>query len=637
MGESPRGQDDLEWSAAQSISQVSQHLGVARDVVRDYVNEERLFLGCVWRYSKQGQGGGGAKQGEGVAGGEGKGGGARSGGVEEQGAMHKGKPGQRKTGYWNRAQEKILRLHATMLRVNADNPGCATREPDYEAITRKISGLQGGRRVQAETVVRWFHRLPSLPLPLRAPATGLVVGAGARSVSDGSLSGRGLPMTAVEGKHDAEQDAASPVRSATPCLPSAEAAGSMGARTSVKQIQIGAQHSPPPCRLPAPTQVGELVPPQTEAREEDETMARLPPVLPTACSASDPGVWSRKEEQLGVEVARTHTDERRARGVLLIECDGGEQQLFESQTAAISATGLSPWHMSRACNANADRLDAVKGVLEWKGLRYYSCYVSLGEYAADREPPRTGADEAGARCTPSSPRESSRKTGSKQCKTRAEAALVSSQQQPPPPPPPMPPPVFVPRQAAQAAVASSSCSLDRGALAGCATLSGIVEHVQRWALGLFQRYARAWEGVALVMHLSDGCVCVARARATNLHLLRRHVTSMWWIYQVVSLLSRHTHTHAHTRTHTHTHTHTTTTTTTHTHTHTRARAHTHTHTSEWNVRAVSTRWELQEFRSMSSRDADTFFVIGGGVPPIRQKTVRSVVRSSCYELAGPLN
>ena len=216
MGESPRGQDDLEWSAAQSISQVSQHLGVARDVVRDYVNEERLFLGCVWRYSKQGQGGGGAKQGEGVAGGEGKGGGARSGGVEEQGAMHKGKPGQRKTGYWNRAQEKILRLHATMLRVNADNPGCATREPDYEAITRKISGLQGGRRVQAETVVRWFHRLPSLPLPLRAPATGLVVGAGARSVSDGSQSGRGLPMTAVEGKqHDAEQDAASPVRASS--------------------------------------------------------------------------------------------------------------------------------------------------------------------------------------------------------------------------------------------------------------------------------------------------------------------------------------------------------------------------------------------------------------------------------------
>ena len=40
--------------------------------------------------------------------------------------------------------------------------------------------------------------------------------AGARSVSDGSQSGRGLPMTAVEGKqHDAEQDAASPVRASS--------------------------------------------------------------------------------------------------------------------------------------------------------------------------------------------------------------------------------------------------------------------------------------------------------------------------------------------------------------------------------------------------------------------------------------
>jgi hypothetical protein len=520
-----------------SISKVSQHFGVAREVVRAYVKEERPFLGCVWRYSKQGRGGWGAKQGEGVAGGEGEGGGARSGVVGEQGAMHKGEPGQRKTGYWNGAQEKILRYHATKLCITAAHRGCATREPDYQAITRQISGLQGGRRVQEETVVRRFHRLfPSLSPPLGAPAAGLGLGAGARSVSDGSLSGRGLHMAAMEGKEDAEQDGEGPVESVTPCLPSAAAAGSMGTCASVKQIQTAAQHSPAPCRFPAPTQVGELVTPQHEALEEDETMARLPPVPPIGCSASDRGFRSRREEQLGVEVARTpklrmpkprtpkprtpkprtHSDERGARAVLLIECDGDEQRLFESQAAASSATGLSSWRMSRACNANVDRLDAVKGVLEWKGLRYYSCYVSLGEYAADREPPGTGADEAGARCKYGAPRESSRKTGSKQCKTQAEAALVSSQQQPPPPPPPPPPPVFVPRQAAQVAVASSSCSLDRGALAGssCATLSGVAEHMQRWALGLFQRYARAW-GVVALCGLFVSCVCLCSACACD--------------------------------------------------------------------------------------------------------------------------
>ena len=201
--------------------------------------------------------------------------------------------------------------------------------------------------------------------------------------------------------------------------------------------------------------------------------------------------------------------------MLFIECDGVEQRLFASQTEACSVTGISSWHVSRACNVNADSLDPVKGVLDWEGRRYYSCYVSLGDCASAGQPLAAGADAAGARRSARAPDEAFETTAGKECmETQAGGALVGSKPLPssPQPPPQLPPLSCLASPCAPVASASTitldqqtSSHVDLSGSSGL-RLGGTLQQVQRWAMGLLQRHVHVC-GVNSVCGGGWGCSC----------------------------------------------------------------------------------------------------------------------------------
>ena len=192
---------------------------------------------------------------------------------------------------------------------------------------------------------------------------------------------------------------------------------------------------------------------------------------------------------------------REARGVLLIECDGDEQRLFASQMEACSVTGISSWHVSRACNINAESLDPAKGVLDWQGRRYYACYVSLGDCAAAGQPLAGGAGAAGARerRLAQAPDEASAKTAGKEhIEAQAGGARVASKPKLPPPPPPKRLSCLSSHGAPAVSASAGSLELQsslqqqsslQGALAGSSSwrLGEAWPDLQRWAMGLLQR------------------------------------------------------------------------------------------------------------------------------------------------------